>query len=33
MPLVGGQVEGAIVSGLKDHLADEARVADRFTSS
>lgn len=32
MPLVGGKVEGAIVSGLREHLADEARVADRFLS-
>jgi hypothetical protein len=33
MPLVGGKVEGAIVSGLKEHLADEARVAERFLSA
>ncbi len=33
MPLVGGKVEGAIVSGLKEHLADEAKVAERFLSS
>jgi hypothetical protein len=30
MPLVGGKVEGAIVSGLREHLADEADVANRF---
>lgn len=30
MPLVGGKVERAIVSGLQDHLADEARVANRY---
>jgi hypothetical protein len=30
MPLVGGKVEGAIVSGLREHLADEAEVANRF---
>jgi hypothetical protein len=28
MPLVGGKVEGAIVSGLKEHLVDEARIAN-----
>jgi hypothetical protein len=27
--LVGGQVEKAIVSGMRDHLAEEARVANR----
>lgn len=29
MPLVGGQVERAIVSGLQEHLADEATVVRR----
>jgi hypothetical protein len=33
MPLVGGKVEGAIVSGLREHLADEALVAERFLSA
>lgn len=33
MPLVGGKVEAAIVSGLREHLADEARVAERFLSA
>lgn len=33
MPLVGGRVEGAIVSGLREHLADEARVAERFLAA
>ena len=28
-PVVGGKVEGAIVSGLREHLADEAAVANR----
>ena len=27
MPFVGGQVERAIISGLREHLADEERVA------
>ncbi len=27
--LVGGKVEGAIVSGLREHLTDEARVAQQ----
>lgn len=30
MPLVGGKVERAIVSGLREHLADEARLAVEF---
>jgi len=30
MPFVGGQVEKAIVSGLRDHLADEQLVATRW---
>lgn len=30
MPFVGGQVEKAIVSGLREHLADEAAVAARW---
>jgi hypothetical protein len=30
MPFVGGQVEKAIVSGLKEHLADEAEVGARW---
>ena len=28
--LVGGAVEGAIVSGLKEHLADEVPVVEAF---
>jgi len=30
MPFVGGQVERAIVSGLREHLADENQVAARW---
>ena len=30
VPLVGGQVEKAIVSGLKEHFADEQRVVSRL---
>jgi uncharacterized protein DUF2505 len=30
--VVGGAVERAIVSGLRDHLADEATAVDRFVS-
>lgn len=30
MPLVGGKVEQAIVSGLREHLADEQAVAARL---
>jgi len=33
MPLVGGKVERAIVSGLQDHLGDEARVANQYMGS
>jgi hypothetical protein len=33
VPLVGGKVEAAIVSGLQDHLDDEARVADDALAS
>jgi hypothetical protein len=30
MPFVGGQVERAIVSGLREHLADETDVVNRW---
>ena len=30
MPFVGGQVEKAIVSGLREHLGDEERIAARW---
>jgi hypothetical protein len=32
MPFVGGQVEKAIVSGLREHLTDEERVAGDWLS-
>ena len=31
--LVGGAVEGAIVSGLKEHLVDEVPVVEAFVSA
>jgi hypothetical protein len=30
--VVGSAVERAIVSGLRDHLADEAAAVDRFVA-
>ncbi len=33
MPLVGGQVEKALVSGLEEHFADEREVAARLLGS
>lgn len=33
MPFVGGQVERAIVSGLREHLQDEERLAARWLAS
>ena len=30
--LVGGAVEGAIVSGLEEHLVDEVPVVERFVA-
>ncbi|MDE0803208.1 MAG: DUF2505 family protein [Acidimicrobiales bacterium] len=32
-PLVGRAVEGAIASGLREHLADEQRVVERFLAT
>lgn len=33
MPFVGGQVERALVSGLREHLQDEERLAARWLAS
>ena len=33
MPLVGGRVERAIVSGLKEHAAEEAAALDRYLAN
>jgi hypothetical protein len=32
LPLVGGRVEAAIVSGMKEHLSDETALVERFVS-
>ncbi len=33
MPLVGGKVEGAIVSGLREHMVDERPIANWWAAS